>query len=178
MRIRPLILALGVALAVLAFSTAIFGRLTELYRRDAEQAARLRALNVSGMKPASSGEPGTADPSRGWNSLTTSAAPASPARTARWNDLAAFFSCSRLALPGRPRGGTKASFRSRPESAISGRKGDTDQSTTSVQVGFALSADRWRPVRQPIITPPARFANRKRCAPDARLCVRSKTSSA
>ena len=37
---------------------------------------------------------------------------------------------------------TKASFRSRPESAISGRKGDTDLSTAKVQVGFALSADR------------------------------------
>jgi len=42
------LMVVGIA-GVLAFSTAIFGRLTELYRRDAEQAARLRALNVAGM---------------------------------------------------------------------------------------------------------------------------------
>jgi signal transduction histidine kinase len=38
----------GIA-GVLAFSSAIFGRFTELYRRDEEQAARLQALNVAGM---------------------------------------------------------------------------------------------------------------------------------
>jgi signal transduction histidine kinase len=37
------IMLVGIA-GVLAFSTAIFGRITELYRRDEEQAARLRAL--------------------------------------------------------------------------------------------------------------------------------------
>ena len=39
---------IGVA-GVLAFSIVLFGRMAELYRRDAEQAARLRALNVAGI---------------------------------------------------------------------------------------------------------------------------------
>ena len=79
--------------------------------------------------------------------------PESPARTARWKDLAPFLSCSRFALPGRPRGGTKASFHQCPESAISGRKGDTaDQHELRLQVGFALSADRQRPARTGMIT--------------------------
>jgi hypothetical protein len=45
-------------------------------------------------------------------------------------------------------------------------------------VGFALSADRWRPVRRPIITPPDGIANRKRCAFDAQWRVRRETPSA
>jgi two-component system, NarL family, sensor histidine kinase DevS len=42
------LMVVGIA-GVLAFSSAIFGRLTALYRRDEEQAARLRALNVAGI---------------------------------------------------------------------------------------------------------------------------------
>ena len=42
------LMVVGIA-GVLAFSSAIFGRFTELYRHDEEQAARLRALNVSGI---------------------------------------------------------------------------------------------------------------------------------
>ncbi|MEP6695143.1 MAG: GAF domain-containing sensor histidine kinase [Chloroflexota bacterium] len=45
---RLILLVIGVA-GVLAFSNAIFARLTELNRREAEQSARLRALNVAGM---------------------------------------------------------------------------------------------------------------------------------
>jgi hypothetical protein len=67
-------------------------------------------------------------------------------------------------LPGRPRGGTEASFRSRPESAISGRKGDTDRTDLLAQVGFALSADRVRPARPQIIRPAALCGNGS-CAP-------------
>ncbi len=39
---------IGVA-GVLAFSSAIFARLADLHRREAEQSARLRALNTAGM---------------------------------------------------------------------------------------------------------------------------------
>src|SRR5919204_2021732 len=42
------LVVVGIA-GVLAFSTVIFGRFTELYRREEEQAARLRALNIAGM---------------------------------------------------------------------------------------------------------------------------------
>ena len=42
------LMVVGIA-GVLAFSSAIFGRLTALYQRDEEQAARLRALNVAGI---------------------------------------------------------------------------------------------------------------------------------
>ena len=42
------LLVIGVA-GVLAFSAVIFGRLAELHRRESEQSARLRALNVAGM---------------------------------------------------------------------------------------------------------------------------------
>jgi signal transduction histidine kinase len=42
------VMLVGIA-GVLAFSSAIFGRFTELYRRDEEQAARLEALNIAGM---------------------------------------------------------------------------------------------------------------------------------
>src|SRR2546428_3151178 len=43
-----IMLIIGVA-GVLAFSSAIFSRLSELNRREAEQSARLKALNVAGM---------------------------------------------------------------------------------------------------------------------------------
>jgi signal transduction histidine kinase len=46
------VIVVGIA-GVLAFSSAIFGRFTELYRRDEEQAARLEALNVAGMSLSS-----------------------------------------------------------------------------------------------------------------------------
>ncbi|HEV8469842.1 MAG TPA: GAF domain-containing sensor histidine kinase [Candidatus Limnocylindria bacterium] len=42
------LLVIGVA-GVLAFSAVVFGRLAQLHRRESEQAARLRALNVAGM---------------------------------------------------------------------------------------------------------------------------------
>jgi signal transduction histidine kinase len=42
------VMIVGIA-GVLGFSSAIFGRFTELYRRDEEQAARLQALNIAGM---------------------------------------------------------------------------------------------------------------------------------
>ena len=60
--------------------------------------------------------------------------------------LAPFFSCSRLALPGRPRGGTVASFRNGPESAISGRKGDGPTTRSWVCSGGL------RPFRGPVAT--------------------------
>ena len=43
-----MLLVIGVA-GVLAFSAVIFGRLAQLHRRESEQSARLRALNVAGM---------------------------------------------------------------------------------------------------------------------------------
>ncbi|MDP9261201.1 MAG: GAF domain-containing sensor histidine kinase [Actinomycetota bacterium] len=46
------LMVVGIA-GVLAFSSAIFGRFTELYRRDEEQAARLQALNIAGMSLSS-----------------------------------------------------------------------------------------------------------------------------
>ena len=42
------VMIVGIA-GVLGFSSAIFGRFTELYRRDEEQAARLQALTIAGM---------------------------------------------------------------------------------------------------------------------------------
>jgi hypothetical protein len=109
------------------------------------------------VNASSSGEPGCADPRRGWNSLTTAAAPGSPARTARWNPFAPLRSCSRLALPGRPRGGTKASFHQGPESAITGRKGDTDHNHSHQRSRWASPFPRTGNAlaRPPIITPRA-----------------------
>ncbi|MEK6227186.1 MAG: GAF domain-containing sensor histidine kinase [Chloroflexota bacterium] len=46
------LMVVGIA-GVLAFSSAIFGRFSELYRRDEEQAARLQALNIAGMSLSS-----------------------------------------------------------------------------------------------------------------------------
>jgi len=42
------LMVVGIA-GVLAFSSAIFARLTVLYRRDEEHASRLRALNIAGI---------------------------------------------------------------------------------------------------------------------------------
>jgi signal transduction histidine kinase len=52
------LMVVGIA-GVLAFSSAIFGRLTILYRRDAEQATRLRALNIAGISLTSELDSGT-----------------------------------------------------------------------------------------------------------------------
>jgi signal transduction histidine kinase len=46
------LMVVGIA-GVLAFSSAIFSRFAELYRRDEEQAARLKALNIAGMSLSS-----------------------------------------------------------------------------------------------------------------------------
>jgi signal transduction histidine kinase len=46
------LMVVGIA-GVLAFSSAIFSRFAELYRRDEAQAARLKALNIAGMSLSS-----------------------------------------------------------------------------------------------------------------------------
>ena len=60
-------------------------------------------------------------------------------------------------MPGRPRGGTKASFHQGPESAITGRKGDTDHEPQHQPARWASPFPRTGNAlaRTPIITPVA-----------------------